>query len=266
MSDESALRRYVLGLAEEPERTRIEEQLFASDEVFEQVRAIEAEVIDEYVGGELRDTEARSFDRLLARSERLMSEVRLARSFRHTAAPGEPMVAVRSARTKWLSVAAGLLAAVTGGLLLTRGVSDQTSGSVSPSPPMAARGPEVTSPPADTAPRVLATFTLSGRLVRSGSRVPELAIPRGDGVIHLRLLLEPGDDYPAYTAQLSSSAGDVVWEAVALPSERTQDGPTVLATLPAARLIPGRYEVLLKGRSADGTLEDLAVYRFRARR
>jgi hypothetical protein len=60
--NEKLLIRYLLGELSEAEQARLEERLFADDEYFEQLAAVEYDLIDEYVRGELAPHEQARFE------------------------------------------------------------------------------------------------------------------------------------------------------------------------------------------------------------
>ena len=275
MLDESALRRYATGLSGKDERTRIEEEIFGSAERFEEVQAIEAEVADEYAAGELTPEERHSFEQLLTSNDRLRRQVALARALR--AAGGQRVgAAAPAARPSsdvsaigWLPIAAGFILVVLG-VLATVWLRDSSTGDPtprvtqaepSPAPPAPTPAPVTPAPAPPPSPRVVA-LTLFGSSVRSGTAPAALTLPPDAAEVEFRLMLEPGDEFPAYDAQLSSPDGRVAWTGRSLTAQRSADGTSVAARVPATRLASGRHELLLTGRPRTGRPEDLGVYRF----
>ncbi len=80
------LTRYLLGELSEAERMRLEERLFADDEYFEQLSAVEYDLIDEYVRGELAPPEREVFERTFLTSPGRRQRVEFARSVLKTIA------------------------------------------------------------------------------------------------------------------------------------------------------------------------------------
>lgn len=272
--DETALRRYVLGMASPAERTAIEDAMFTSDETFEALEALEAEVLADYESGRLPPNEAAAFEALAANSPRLRHEVTLARDLRSAVRPSRAADPL-GVSGRWLAVAAGLLLAVAASLLIVRPGADPTVIVQAPpavEPPTAAPGPDsaVGDPPAiptpqpSSGPPVLAVVTLASVSVRSASPALEIARPVTGGVVEFRLLLDPADAYPRYSAELSGAATPG-WTGEALPVRRGSDAIIVIATIPSDRLRPGRYELVLSGETAERLREELAVYRFAVR-
>jgi len=68
---EALLVRYLLGDLTEAEQAEIEDRAFAEPQVLETILAVEADLIDAYVHGELRGAERRQFEqRFMASAER----------------------------------------------------------------------------------------------------------------------------------------------------------------------------------------------------
>ena len=60
-SQKTALRQYLLGSAPEDERERLEQALLADENLYEELLAIEDELMDQYVWGQLPEPERTSF-------------------------------------------------------------------------------------------------------------------------------------------------------------------------------------------------------------
>lgn len=122
----AALRSFLLGRLSEPEQTRLEEELLTDDETFNSLVAVEDDLIDDYVRGELTAAEARLFEQRFLCSEERRARVEFARTLsEHLGA--ETGQRVPSERTglpgEWglrLAVAASLLLAIAAGVLATR--------------------------------------------------------------------------------------------------------------------------------------------------
>ncbi len=129
---------YLLGNLAENERGRVEEEYFADDDVFEQLSALENELIDDYVEGDLSDSDRRRFENYFLSSARRRAKLELAKSLikylsrRSDAtlrtAPGSPLVSwwqalLASLRADGLvarfALAAGALVVLLAYLLIT---------------------------------------------------------------------------------------------------------------------------------------------------
>jgi anti-sigma factor RsiW len=78
---EKLMIRYLLGDVPEDEQIRIEERFFTDDEYFEQLLALEDDLIDDYVNGELTDRERKQFEEYFLASPTRRQRVEFAKTF-----------------------------------------------------------------------------------------------------------------------------------------------------------------------------------------
>lgn len=78
--DEESVVRYLLGQAPEEERLRLEERAFSDQEIMQSVMAVERDLIDEYVRGELSAVERQQFEKLFLASPERRRKVEFARA------------------------------------------------------------------------------------------------------------------------------------------------------------------------------------------
>jgi hypothetical protein len=95
--DDDLMIKYLLGEASEQEQSRLEEEYFADDALFEQLLAAEDDLIDSYVRGDLSSHEHKLFERSFLTSHRRRERVELARGLRRAistelAAAGEHLL------------------------------------------------------------------------------------------------------------------------------------------------------------------------------
>jgi len=76
------MKRFLLGLSSEEERTLLEERFFADDAHFEELEILEDELIDGYVRDELPADECSDFERRIATSSSLRERVEFAKLFK----------------------------------------------------------------------------------------------------------------------------------------------------------------------------------------
>jgi hypothetical protein len=80
--EERTMTRYLLGAATEEECVEVEGRFLRDAEYLKQLRAIECEIIDDYVGGEMSEAERRSFERRSMASPQGREQVARARKLR----------------------------------------------------------------------------------------------------------------------------------------------------------------------------------------
>jgi hypothetical protein len=111
-TNEARILQYLLGELAEEEQGHLEEQFFADDALYQEVRVAERELIDRYVLGQLTGRERARFESRFLSSSQRREKVALARSFRQgiaaVTAPGKPKVAaarptLHDRLVRWLS-------------------------------------------------------------------------------------------------------------------------------------------------------------------
>lgn len=68
--DEDLMVRYILGLATEKERRRVESQFFSEEDYFDQMVAVEEELVEKYVTGRMSPEQQNAFEKSLSRHRR----------------------------------------------------------------------------------------------------------------------------------------------------------------------------------------------------
>ena len=81
VAEENQTRRYLLGELDETEEIRLEDAAFADAETLAFVQSIENDLIDEYVRGELSESEVVKFERRFLTSEDRRRKIEYARTF-----------------------------------------------------------------------------------------------------------------------------------------------------------------------------------------
>lgn len=108
--NEQILTRYLLGELPAAEQENIEEQIFTDDELFVQVRALKAELTDNYVRGNLSASERRSYEQRFLTSTTGRNDAVFAKALTQMLATEEPMperaVVAESKPSLWESIAA----------------------------------------------------------------------------------------------------------------------------------------------------------------
>lgn len=101
---------------------------------------------------------------------------------------------------------------------------------------------------------------------RGSGQVDELSLTPQTQRVQLLLLLSPGENQPAYRAELRTKQGELIHTQNQLPSRRTKDGKALQLTLPAQRLKDGSYVVSLFGVQPGQAPELINHYDFKITR
>ncbi|HEX4948502.1 MAG TPA: hypothetical protein VFZ34_17645 [Blastocatellia bacterium] len=290
--------RYLLGDLPEEEQFALEQEYFNDNEKFEQVWALENELVDSYVRGRLPQAERVLFEQNYLASPKHRERVSVARSLLQSA--DETIVADRtstlvSSTTPWWTnvlaffqvpqliwsgaAAMALLFLIVAGWWYTRNGSDPTEQIAQQSPPVSLHTPSV----APTSPQPIATttptatlpslppstrpvmptvlaFTLGGAL-RDKGKIQPLPLPPGTKQVRLRLTLD-ANEYPRYQVTLRTVSGSEVFA----QSSLQPTGKSIVVTIPADKLANGDYSLQLLGNSPSGDAEDITTYLLRVTR
>jgi hypothetical protein len=245
--------RYLLGTADRDDEERFDE-LSVTDAAFaERLRAIEHDLADAYVRGELSPSDrARWEARYLAsphgRDDLALAEALAARD--ETPAP----------RRSWIpwgfAAAAMLFVTAVAGYLVTH----QAPGA----PQTVARQPEPlpAGRPAEAQPPVahIVALTLAPS-VRSIQEPPTLTIPRGTSEVKLTLRLE-GNEYNHYSVALRDlTSNSVEWRSSEMAAEGSDANRSLVVSIPASTFQTRRYLISVSAGPSD-VREIVATYPF----
>jgi hypothetical protein len=263
--DDGGLRRYLLGLLPEVEAEALEEAYLAQPEVWERVRGVEDDLLDDYAADRLGEDEKRAFEaRYLASPplrQRMMAARALRRALAEAGGPAVPQVAARRRPrvTFPVALAAGLLVAAVAYQLWP--AAGPRTASASPQPSTEVRTPAATSSsPLPSARDTTVTATvpvkvvlaLSPVLLRSEQSALARRIPAGTDTVVLELEGDPAL-LPARSTELEAAVatveGAAVWRG---PADRpggasaaTQSPRLASVDVPVRVLPPGDYVVTL---------------------
>jgi hypothetical protein len=284
------LRRYLLGTLPAAERDGLEVELLRDDDLFEQLQALEDELVHDLA----QDGEA--VPALAPFAERMRGN---AAGRRRLAAAGllvDELAGRRATRRRrqpapigWLALAAGLL--LVAGLAWFVGATRQTGAegerqatersesppttttstaaaapTSAPAPPLAATSPALAPPPGDglppaPAPLVVA-LALSPGLVRGGEGATRVELTPTVDALRLTLALPAGA--PAadrYRVALVDADGIERWSQGGLRPASVAGTSVLRVDVPAAALPEGDYELALAVETAAGS-EPVADYAF----
>jgi hypothetical protein len=281
-ADDARLTEYLLGRLSEDERSLIEERFLADPGVHDQLRAVERDLIDRYVRGELPDPEVFEANYLSSPARR--ARVEFARSLMESpnrspavTFPSAPRSAAADSRFSrglspaWRMAAAGAI--VVAGSLFAFSRWNQTPGNQSgtgDAPPAVTPAPVPSPPvppPAPTnsgRPAPIATFVLTPNATRTTADMPTLAIETGADV-RLQLELEAAD-YASYRVVVRTADGREIWRQDGLKATPSPSGPGLVTSVPAGRLADDDYTVRVAGITAAGDVNEVSGYTFRAQR
>ena len=103
--DELLLARYLLGNLTEEEQVRVEDRAFADRDYMGALNAAEADLIDDYVSGELAQADRRAFESRFLTSPQRRSKVEFAQALARVTAEAEPVASrVPQRPTTWLGL------------------------------------------------------------------------------------------------------------------------------------------------------------------
>jgi hypothetical protein len=87
-------------------------------------------------------------------------------------------------------------------------------------------------------------------------------LPPSASVARLQIGIEPEEDYKSFGVELRTISGRPVWMRDSLTARSSRGGRSIRLTLPASALLPGAYELRLKGVPETGPPEDVGFYYF----
>ena len=294
---ESLLRRFLLDNISETEREMVEERFLSSEQEFNALEIVEDQLIVDYLRSALPADERKRFEtsymitaarRARVSSARMLLEELSAR--KRLAVPRAAPVAGVGLFDSWklllrpaIGVIAVLVLAVLGIFVFLRqsggptevavnipatgaspksespAIKDDRNGgnAVVPIPVSPSQTPTpMKQKPAIPAP-ALATFVLRPGSVRGSSGGNRLTIPPGASEIGLRLVLE-ADEYPAYSARVTTIDGSSIYTSPRLKSNRSG----LLLKVPVRSLGRNDYIVELTGVDANGRATRINDYTF----
>jgi hypothetical protein len=251
--NDAAIRRYLLGLLPETEAEAVEEAYFGQPEVFDRVRGVEDDLIDDYVAGRLDGGDAAAFEGRYLASEPRRQRVEAARALRLARPPAASAPVTR--RVRWLGplAIAAALAVVVSVVLLTRSRGAQPSSAPSsmargetplPSPTLEMASPTPSASVLVAAPGRTVLLALSPTLLRGEGGAAEVRIPPRTDFLVLHLQLQPSEvqGVTNLQADVETVEGARVWSGAAQQVSERENLAAEVA-VPVARLPPGDYLV-----------------------
>jgi hypothetical protein len=302
-TEETRMRRYLLGELPEEERLPFENLYLADAGIFEHLLAVENELIDGYVRGELDETESRRFEAEYLPSPPRRERVEFARALSqaaaieneaaHAGSAWKSLLAAFSVRQgvpRWaLAGAVAALLAACAWLAVENhrmriGLQESLAAQAKLGTEVDALQSHIAglekdrkNPPGqghtesevarlEPPPELFPTLRLTPSRERgTGEKQSIIEISAANRGLRLQLVLER-DDYRSYLVVLKTVERGEIARDESLSSRSVQGTAVVPWSLPARILDAGDYTVELKGQMADGSLEDAETYGFRVLR
>jgi len=298
------MRRYFIGDLSQEEQERLEDLYLVDQAVFEELNAVEDDLIDSYVRGGLSQDETRKFEAAYLTSPKRRERVEFARALLQVAAEAAQTFSVprvslwerlRSAFSVrleipgWALAAAGLAIVIAGSWLLVQirglrvaeqrdsaeqaelrreadSLRQQIANSGRNPPSQGGENQSVTEVASLELPAGSEIiFPLSAGDTRRGGAGNQKVLTLDSSTARVRLQLELSrDDLKTYVAILTDPDGRELLRSGSLHRGSATD--TVSWSLPARLLPPGDYVVQLKGKAATGGMEGVADYNLLVRR
>jgi hypothetical protein len=121
---------------------------------------------------------------------------------------------------------------------------------------------ETVNQPTEAPRSIIASLTLLPGISRGATTQPKLVLPPNASVARLQIGIEPEENYKSFGVELRTAGGRPVWMRDSLTARSSRGGRSIRLTLPASALLPGEYELRLKGIPAAGPPEDVGFYYF----
>lgn len=291
-NNDSLITRFLLGELSEQERRQLEEQFFADDSSFELILAVEDELLDAYVQGELSTREHERFETYYLNSPQRRQRVEFARLLSQHVSnqAAKDILFGHPQRGHWWQAIPAFLRsqnpavqfALTAVLLVTVGLILWTALRQHRPPALEREARRETRPDAQDSPtgtheqmansqqdvnsgqHMPATIVLTPGSFRSMEQSNTLSISQGTEQVRLQLYLE-SNDYKNYRAELFrvEDRSVPVWQQEGLASQSTDSARSVVLNIPANRFSTGDYKLMLSGITLNQEVEAVADYNFK---
>lgn len=323
LNSEQLIAQYLLGELPEERQVEIEDRAFSDGEFMATITSVENDLIDEYVRGEMTETDRRRFESRFLASESRRKRVEFARALAQllpeTRVTERETRTVSVTRSSWRDAlaaffhglnpagrfglaAATLLILLGGAWLITQTLTlrsqlnrlqaqqsseqnnrnaleqqveserrrneellaqlDQEKQQRAQTDESLRRLSETINQPTETPRSIIASLTLLPGISRGATTQPKLVLPPNASVARLQIGIEPEEDYQSFGVELRTSSGRPVWMRDSLTARSSRGGRSIRLTLPASALLPGEYELRLKGIPDTGPPEDVGFYYF----
>jgi len=300
---ENRIQRYLLGDLTEPEQFALEQRILGDGEAFEQVEAIENDLIDSYVRARLTASQRGLFEKNYLSSAAHRERVAFARNLVRAADENNGSVAATGRspgstfwtnRLSWAWAAAAVLIVAGGVWMYAENrqlreqldrLNQQTSAAQQRSQELehelSAEGEHMDSlaaeldhlreeqPPTvvpqrdQSAQPSVPSFVLSPLLMRSGGE-PQLVKIGKDTQAVLLTMSVPEPAERKFQIALRTVEGTQVWQRSSVSAHKQQKGTSAVSiSIPTAKLAAGDYVLTLSAGTTSGSLDEINRYFFR---
>ncbi len=297
------MRRYLLGLLPEPEQVVLEDRFFEDGELLSEMRAVEQDLVDAYVRGQLAPDEKSVFESHYLSMPRHAERVAFTRDLL-ALANAEPSLKVTESREpfwrSWLSFIQipqfGISAALAmiaillvSGLLLFRErarwrkeLAKSQAEQAAQKEKLSALEQEIAKGRADAAqlaaelerlrqqsterqaPATIFSFLL---LTTARDQVEQQTLRLAPNAAQVRLQMKiRADAYKSYRVRIDPVDGGKNWESASVTARSAGVTTTLSVLVPARNLPSGDYNLELSGIDANGAAESIENYSFRVSR
>jgi len=294
--DETLLVGFLLGNLTEEEQVQVEDRAFADPNYLNMLDAVEADLIDSYVRGDLSPGDRRNFERRFMTSPGRLSKLEFARALARVAAEGKATSSSVSHLSGWQALLilirgwnpafrmamgmAALICIVGGSWLMVQNAAMRSRVAALEAQGRAmglreqelrrelaanSQQPPPAAPPPAPAP-IIATLVFVPGLTRAETNRSQLVLSGSTQIVRTEIQLEARDAYPRFRAELRTTGGQDVLTQDNLHERRTNGGYSVMLDLPASALTAGEYELALKGLAEGQSGADIAFYYFTVRK
>jgi hypothetical protein len=231
---------YLLHQLPETERAAFAERWFNDPELYEELQAAEAALLDDYVQGRLSEERRRQVEQSLLASEIQRCKLEFSAALQAALTPKE------RAQPPWVLLALAALLVISTGISFWFGVENRRLNRdvarLENSVPAQSGSVYTLDLPSDTS--------------RGASPQITARLAPGASVVRLELELRPGDESRLYSATVSLGAR-TVWTEAPVRAEAQSGVYLARVWIPSAELAPGEYTVRL-----DSSGTPVAYYRF----
>jgi len=292
--DDKKVIQYLLGQLPEEERSRLEEMFFSDDELFEQLLAIEDDLIDDYVRNELSRKQRKQFELYFLSSPQRRERVEFARALLQTiprpVSPRQSLLGSLRAQSPALrfSLATLIVLVIGGGSLLVidalrlrsriarieaerielqRQISQQSAHNTDLNAQLQRERylrqmlEQEIARLQQLQPTII-SFALLPGMTRDIDDPNRITIPPGAQQLRLRLLLERIGQYNGFRAELRGPEGEQIMSPNLSRIRPGDSGKAAVLSLPISLFNNGSYKLTLKGITSSGDLDAVGDYYF----